>query len=86
MAEAPKTWLERAMESEATVTINYVSADSFAHRAERTCRYEACPNCDWCGVCGEPHGNFVAGCGDNCPYRRYHRIRDWFRRKKEQAR
>jgi hypothetical protein len=46
------------------------------------CPYLACPKCDSCAVCMDYHGNFVAGCTDPCPYTRYHRLRDWWRREK----
>lgn len=51
------------------------------------CRYAACPACDGCGVCRNFHGNFVGRCGEgDCPYRWYHRVRDWFRRAIERRR
>lgn len=49
-------------------------------RAWNGCNYQACPKCDSCAVCGDFHGNFVGKCGEDCPYRWYHRIRDWLRR------
>jgi hypothetical protein len=45
------------------------------------CKYTACPKCDACNVCMDFHGNFVAGCTEPCPYKWYHRLRDWFRRR-----
>lgn len=59
-----------------------VGGDPFPYELgiRKTCKYAACPKCDACNVCRDFHGNFVAGCGDDCPYRWYHRVRDWFRR------
>ena len=47
------------------------------------CPYDACAQCDGCGVCGDFHGNFVGGAckSECCPYRWYHRIRDRWRRR-----
>jgi hypothetical protein len=45
------------------------------------CRYEPCPACDCCGVCRTFHGDFIGACTeDRCPYRWWHRVRDFFRR------
>ena len=52
-----------------------------ATRGHAYCPYHACDQCDACAVCRDFHGNFVAGCSSaTCPYRWYHRIRDWWRR------
>ena len=55
-------------------------ADHFT-RSHAYCPYDACATCDACAVCRDFHVNFVGACTEAlCPYRWYHRIRDWWRR------
>ena len=46
----------------------------------KRCPYASCEQCGACAVCHEFHGDNYGGCADSCPYRWYHKVRDWFRR------
>jgi len=47
----------------------------------KPCPYESCRACGGCAVCGDYHGDVYGGCAEGrCPYRWWHRVRDWCRR------
>lgn len=69
------------MKREIVVSGFYADADADTPRDSDACPYPSCPQCGGCGVCRDFHGDHYGGCGeDTCPYRWYHRIRDWWRR------